>query len=327
MPTNKQTNKQANNKGKCVLCANSLYKTHWTELRNNIPGTVVECNVCGLKRLILEGTVDIEDFYRKNYSESYFKGSKSKSEDLFNTLLPIQHLKLPRIGKYLNSDYEVLEIGSSVGYTLKLIKDKVKKAIGLELNKEHAAYANSIGMETIDKPLTDVNFKEGTFDAIFMFQVLEHIPDPLAFLKETKRVLKPGGVLVVEVPTIHNPLISLYHIDCFKNFWYQAPHLLYFEVDTLRQLIEKASFQVLEIYTIQEASFINHVNWMLRKQPMPSRNDCVDTRLPLDCKGNIQVDLSLIKKIEELLQIFDFEYKSLLQRHGYGDILFCAAKK
>ncbi len=81
-----------------------------------------------------------------------------------------------------------------------------------------------VGMDLVvrstDGVIGDVQglpFREGTFDTVFCSQVLEHVPDPERALAEFKRVLAPGGVLILSVPHIswlHNEPHDYYRFTC-----------------------------------------------------------------------------------------------------------------
>jgi SAM-dependent methyltransferase len=157
-----------------------------------------------------------------------------------------------------------------------------------------------------------------------MYQVLEHIWDPVRFLEEVYRKLKPGGMLFIEVPTLRNPLVSLYDIPEFKDFWFQKPHLYYFKEETLARVIREAGFQIVEMFPVMEVSFLNHVNWILRKKPMVSRKDCMDSKLPIDDAA--VAERELLHEINVLFSQFDRQYMKKLEDAKYGDLIFCACR-
>ncbi|HVU22800.1 MAG TPA: class I SAM-dependent methyltransferase [Opitutus sp.] len=102
--------------------------------------------------------------------------------------------------------------------------------------QKQRTFPNIINLEIMDYPSTDVRgvneslpFADATFDAVFSFATLEHIPDPFAAAAEIARVLKPGGLVYSVVP-----LISPYH--GFPNHFYNmtiAGHQGVFPADTL----------------------------------------------------------------------------------------------
>jgi len=74
--------------------------------------------------------------------------------------------------------------------------------------KSHSSIdAISIDIDSDRKPdmvmdVTNMTFSSGQFDAIYMMEVLEHVKDPVAALGEVRRVLKPGGRLVLSTPFV-----------------------------------------------------------------------------------------------------------------------------
>ncbi len=161
-------------------------------------------------------------------------------------------------------------------------------------------------------------------DVIFLFQVLEHISNPINFLSQIKEKLVAEGVVIIEVPNLMNPLISLYKISAFKNFWFQKPHLYYFTRGTLKKVIEKAGFTVEKIIYFQEVSFINHINWMLTGKPMEHREASVKSTLPI---SNISDNnKTAIKKINGLFKEFNEQYIKLIEKLSFGDMIFAIAR-
>ena len=84
------------------------------------------------------------------------------------------------------------------------------------------------------------NLGEDTFDVVVMNHVLEHVFSPTDFLVSTRRVLRIGGILVVEVPfELYTPLVAR-HLGDWR-------HVAYFCRTTLRQFLEKSGFAVAQI--------------------------------------------------------------------------------
>ena len=117
-----------------------------------------------------------------------------------------EHIEIKRIRKYiqLSSERIVLDIGCGTGNSSRLIKKyfKTKKIYALDIDKRMIAIAKrknkdpSISFEVGDA--THLKFKNKRFDAIFDIGVIHHIPQWKKCLHELKRVLKPGGQLIIE---------------------------------------------------------------------------------------------------------------------------------
>jgi 2-polyprenyl-3-methyl-5-hydroxy-6-metoxy-1,4-benzoquinol methylase len=89
----------------------------------------------------------------------------------------------------------VLDVGCGRGAFLAKVRSPSR--LGIELNKSAAAFARARGITVAENLIQD---HEGTYDYVTAFQVLEHIADPVPFLRSCLKVLKPGGSLIIAVP-------------------------------------------------------------------------------------------------------------------------------
>jgi 2-polyprenyl-3-methyl-5-hydroxy-6-metoxy-1,4-benzoquinol methylase len=89
----------------------------------------------------------------------------------------------------------LLDIGCGRGAFLSKVRSPHKT--GIELNKSAAAFARARGITVAESLIQD---HEGAYDYVTAFQVLEHIADPMPFLRSCLKVLKPGGSLIIAVP-------------------------------------------------------------------------------------------------------------------------------
>ena len=97
----------------------------------------------------------------------------------------------------------VLDVGCGAGDFLDLARTSGLRTFGLEFNPTAAAKARAKGHEIFDQMLPDVpaNVCPGGFDLITLFQVLEHVPDPVGIIKQAAARLKPGGYISIAVPS------------------------------------------------------------------------------------------------------------------------------
>ncbi len=95
----------------------------------------------------------------------------------------------------------LLDIGAGRGETLKLALERGWTAVGIETSETFAAYAEkSAGARLYTKPIEECGFPAEEFDVVILSAVLEHLYEPRSMLAEVSRVLKPGGLLFVDVP-------------------------------------------------------------------------------------------------------------------------------
>jgi SAM-dependent methyltransferase len=114
-----------------------------------------------------------------------------------------------RVRRYLDPqpDDHVLEIGCSRGFLLQRVRQELAPlTVGIDLNPE--AIANSVIDGSLVMDAESLAFEDESFDKIYSFHCIEHIPDlPRAF-REMDRVLKPGGRVLLVYPA--EPIRGLY---------------------------------------------------------------------------------------------------------------------
>lgn len=97
---------------------------------------------------------------------------------------------------------DVLDAGCGGGATLGHLRARYGRARGLELSKEAVAYARERDRDVTRGSIEAMPFEEESFDLALALDVIEHLPDDRPALRELRRVLKPGGRLLVTVPAL-----------------------------------------------------------------------------------------------------------------------------
>jgi len=101
----------------------------------------------------------------------------------------------------IEKNEKVLEVGAGAGFFLKRLMDRNITAHGLELNGRAIKAAKEAGVDLVKEYIeTYADAHRGEYDLVCSFQVLEHIAQPLSFLKAQVACLKPGGKLIIGVP-------------------------------------------------------------------------------------------------------------------------------
>lgn len=115
-------------------------------------------------------------------------------------------------------------------------------AVGLEPSEEAAGLARRQGVAVVRGCLEALPFADSHFDAITMFDVVEHVFSPAACLAEARRLLVPGGRLLIEAPNMAGWLPRL--LGARHPSVRPPEHLTYFTPHSLRRLLERNGYQV-----------------------------------------------------------------------------------
>lgn len=145
-------------------------------------------------------------------------------------------------------DGRLLDIGCGSGEWLLLMKARGWRVEGLDLDGAAVANANSQGLSVHCGTVHDRSYPEAHFDAVTLNQVIEHVPDPVAVLSECRRILKPGGHLILYTPNSR----SLGH-RVFGRHWrgLEPPrHLHLFGPRSMQHAFSTAGFHKLQVRTI-----------------------------------------------------------------------------
>jgi 2-polyprenyl-3-methyl-5-hydroxy-6-metoxy-1,4-benzoquinol methylase len=109
--------------------------------------------------------------------------------------------RLDLLARHLPPPARLLEIGGAAGFFLDEARRRGYDGAGVELNEEMTAYARqALGLDVRAGRVEEVDLGEQVFDAACAFHVLEHVPAPAEAIRAIRAALRPGGMLLIEVP-------------------------------------------------------------------------------------------------------------------------------
>ena len=235
----------------CICCGSLKFSLVCLREDNTL---VVHCQECHLEFVNPLPSVEV---MQKNYKKEMI-GNESESGLHSNYILERQkrlksfsklyNSRLSLIESFYPSKGNLLDIGCGAGFFLNIAKERGWNCHGLEILPEYIKYAKenfaleNIRCESLDEPLT---YDENTFDVITLWDLIEHLRNPLKSLKQINRVMKPGGLLVMWTPNVKNAIFR-------KEKWIgytTLPHLYFFSGDSLNNMLGKAGFKIVSLKT------------------------------------------------------------------------------
>lgn len=188
---------------------------------------------------------------------------------------------------------KLLEIGFGAGEQLARLGELGWDVQGIDYDQVSVDLARKRSLNVRQGEIREIAFPDDTFDAIVMQHVQEHAYEPVEFLEECRRILKPDGVLVSVVPNA-----ASWEHGHFGSMWYGLDpprHLFTFDPVSLRRAAELSGFKVEKLFTVANSAWASWIrNVMLRPdafwaKPIPrkigalSRHFALRVRLIADC--------------------------------------------
>jgi len=198
------------------------------------PFGIKQCAACSLIFLSPRPPVDA----MKSYYDDYYEGDAQRSPRQENRAR--RHIS--RLNRYATKPGRLLDVGAGDGYFLEAARHCGWQVEGLELSQPRVVHAKewfNLSLHTTD--VSSAPFPKESFDAIGMFQLIEHVHDPKALLQRVNGLLRPGGVLMLSTPNV----LAYARKNRDVNTWRIPRHLFFFTPRTLVYAVEKAGFTVL----------------------------------------------------------------------------------
>jgi predicted SAM-dependent methyltransferase len=183
---------------------------------------------------------DLENYYKSEDYISHTNASKNVFDKLYQRVRKhTLQKKLALINSFNSSEKKLLDIGSGTGDFLSTCKNDGWNVFGVEPSKE----ARIISENKKVKVVTDLSLlKEGNFDVITLWHVLEHVENLLEYIELLRAKLKPEGVIIVAVPNYNS-----FDANYYKEHWaaFDVPrHLWHFSQESIRKLFSQVFMKV-----------------------------------------------------------------------------------
>jgi 2-polyprenyl-3-methyl-5-hydroxy-6-metoxy-1,4-benzoquinol methylase len=248
---------------KCVICGSGRLLNRDLKLHHY---NIYVCQNCGFRWLEPQPT---DQELTRIYSDRYFLDEG----DLEITEL-VNKIKRATAKLYLNqlineaffnkknlelSQYSLLEIGCGMGDFLLEGQARGFKVSGLEVTDHLVDFANHrLGGNYVQKGYIETsNFEKGMFDIIAFFDVVEHVRNPLDFMRHVNSLLRKSGIVYIVTPSLDSWSAKLLG----KNWMeYKVEHLSYFNKKAISLLLEKTGFHKIKFHSNYKILNFDYIN-------------------------------------------------------------------
>jgi SAM-dependent methyltransferase len=221
----------------CPVCGGQSARP--TFAVEGLESRLLTCVGCGLGRLLPQPD---PDQLRSFYPPEYYGDAGAKFSTLAELLVRVVAARRARfLCRGLSPGARVLDVGCGRGVLLSELADRGLEVHGLEVSEAAVVGADPRTRIRIAWRLAEAGYPSDWFDRVVLWHVLEHLPDPRETLDEIRRILKPGGRVVVAVPNFSSLQArwagpDWFHLDLPR-------HLFHFPLPALRRLLTDCGFR------------------------------------------------------------------------------------
>lgn len=202
-------------------------------------GPLLECRHCGHLVTSADG---------KTYDENFQPFDEANPIDQN----PRVHVKrLEKVKRYTDippGEVHLLDVGCNLGAFLHQAKARGFHAVGVEPDRTAAEAGAAAGLDIRYGYLQEMGFAEGSFQVVTLFEVIEHLTEPIALMRECRRILARSGRIFITTGNTRS-----WTVEFLKGNWdyfaLKLGHISFFNPESMARLAEKADLQVVRIET------------------------------------------------------------------------------
>jgi|TARA_B100002003_G_scaffold170875_1_gene158850 SAM-dependent methyltransferase len=182
---------------------------------------------------------------KADYEESYWTEITDPDGKKRNRLLEREQYLLEDVREvlsFINSKKpgKILDVGCGLGYLLSGVSDKWSR-FGVEVSSFAAKYAKEWG-EIFVGELKDANFKQGYFDLIVLYHVIEHIDNPEDIIGQIYKILKDSGTLILGTPDFDSACARRFGNN--YRLLHDKTHISLFSNDSMHRFLRDHNFHI-----------------------------------------------------------------------------------
>ena len=258
--------------GVCEICGTlNWHVVYRGRVRDGMFGTykedglVAQCDGCSVQRLT-ERCVIPEDYYQTDRYREHLQQSvdtdKAFAEQDWTT-----RYTHDAIWPISIRNKTIADIGCGAGSFLDTCRGQAAKQIAVEPCLPFQLSLKERNYHVFSETHEAVAVFPASADLIVSIQVIEHVSDPVGFLRDIGPLLKRGGTLLITTPNRDDILGSLVSKK-FQEFFYRSVHRWYFDCGSLADCAKRAGYRVVDITTLQKYGMANMLQWLRDGRPM-----------------------------------------------------------
>lgn len=243
----------------CPVCGSADFKNEWQAKDHTVSGESFNIAVC--QSCSLAFTQDVPDaasigpYYK---SENYISHSNTAKGIVNSIYHAVRKRTLARKRKLVSAGTglrhgSLLDVGSGTGAFVQDMQQHGWAVTGLEPDADAREVAKKDHQVSLQDISAFYQLPAGSFDAITLWHVMEHVHDLQAYVRQLKNLLKEDGRLFIAVPNY-----TSYDAKVYKDYWaaFDVPrHLYHFSPQSMRTLMEKHGLKVLQYKPMWYDSF------------------------------------------------------------------------
>ncbi|MBI3817707.1 MAG: class I SAM-dependent methyltransferase [Planctomycetes bacterium] len=239
----------------CGLCGGDRYQLQFAAP----PYRVVRCENCGLTYVTPRREpgplreMYITDYWKSTSAKDFGYTDYLKDEPLY---LKTCRRRFPVVRRHFKHPGRVLDVGCAAGYFLSVAKANGWNCTGVEVSPLVAKFARErYQLDVREGALTEQHFEPASFDLITLWDVVEHLPDPVAILREARRLLAPGGKILIETQNVRSRFARW--MGPKWHHYKHAEHIYHFDPDTIQKLLAAAGFERIECGAARGGKYVS----------------------------------------------------------------------
>ena len=215
-----------------------------------------KCSGCGLVFIVDRPDVTaLNTIYPATYIPYHFNEHLGPVISALRNF--VQKAKIKPIRRFAEAESLIVDVGTGGAEFLRLLRDfgdPSWRLVGVDISDESMEVVKNLGLEAVQGRFESMPWTLPSPDVVVMNQVIEHLDNPKAVIMRSFGLLKPGGILMMETPSVDAWDARLFRRRYWGG-WHTPRHWTLYTPGTLRDLIESVGFETVDVEHLLSPNF------------------------------------------------------------------------